>query len=86
MGNLLNSYKIKPLTNKEIKQTVTILEKYVENAAELLPKKGKTARYSLSENEFGIVVDKTNVIAIEKNGHLFPSLKIVRKVKMKISI
>lgn len=82
----MSSYKIKPLTNKEIKQTVTILEKYVENAAELLPKKGKTARYSLSESESGIVVDKSNVIAIEKSGHVFPSLKIVRKVKMKIPI
>ncbi len=82
----MSSYKIKPLTNKEIKHTVTILEKYVENAAELLPKKGKTARYSLSESESGIVVDKSNVIAIEKSGHIFPCLRIVRRVKMKIGI
>ena len=75
------SYSVKPLNSKAIKNLIRDLESIIEDPSELIPKKGRSVRYSMG-NESAIVVDNQNVLIIEKDGYLIPSIKIAKKLKL----
>ncbi len=70
------------MSGKERKELITRASKLIENPADFLPRKAALMRYTFSKKESIIVLNKDDVVFVELNNILIPSIKIARKMNL----
>lgn len=79
-------YSIHSLSGKDRKELLRSLEGKVEDPKELLPKKIPLFRFSFNKRESVIVKNKQDILLVELNDYVIPSLKIARQVSLTVPV
>ena len=80
----MNEYSQHSLSGKDRKALIKSISGIVENAEDLLPKKGIFHKYKFSKYESLIIQGHKQVLLLEIKNRLIPSLKIARSINLSI--